>query len=238
MDTAQERIKTGVGGYDNLLGGGFIPQSINLIAGCSGSGKTLFSMAYLYNGVVMYKQKGVYITLEQMRDNVIHECKVVGIDLKNVDDDMLNVYDMSSLRVNALNTTDELDSNESPLRLNNLLEFIRLNYSDVARLALDSIVPIAIAYQNEHVFRAELFRFMMSLKKMGITVVFTTEIPYSSNETSRFGMEDFLADSVTILRVREEWGRQMKVHKMRGSNHIKNFVDYDISSNGLNVIYK
>jgi KaiC/GvpD/RAD55 family RecA-like ATPase len=108
----------------------------------------------------------------------------------------------------------------------------------VTRLGLDSIVPIAIAYHDEHVFRAELFRFMMSLKKMGITVVFTTEIPLSSNDTSRFGMEDFLADSVTLLRVREEWGRQIKVHKMRGSNHIKNFVDYDISSNGINVMYK
>jgi KaiC/GvpD/RAD55 family RecA-like ATPase len=73
---------------------------------------------------------------------------------------------------------------------------------------------------------------------MGITVVFTTEIAYSSNDTSRFGMEDFLADSVTLLRMREEWGRQIKVHKMRGSNHVKTFVDYDISSNGLKVLYK
>ena len=140
--------------------------------------------------------------------------------------------------MNALNTTDELNSDASPLRLDNLLEFIKLNYADVELLGLDSVVPIAIAYDSEQVFRAELFRFMMSLKKMGITTVFTTEILYSSNDTSRFGMEDFLADSVTVLRMREEWGRQIKVHKMRGSNHYKNFVDYDISNAGVKVLYK
>ncbi|MFH0861514.1 MAG: ATPase domain-containing protein [Candidatus Altiarchaeota archaeon] len=234
----EERIKTGISGYDNLLGGGFVPHSVNLICGCSGSGKTLFTMSYLYNGVQQFGQRGVYITLEEMKDNIIRDSKAVGMDVGAVDDEKLMIYDMSSLRLNAVQTSDEIDSNESPLRLDNLLEFIRLNYSDVARLGLDSIVPIAIAYHDEHVFRAELFRFMMSLKQMGITVVFTTEIALSSNDTSRFGMEDFLADSVTLLRVREEWGRQIKVHKIRGSNHMRNFVDYDISSSGIKVMYK
>ncbi len=233
-----ERIKTGIEGYDNLLGGGFIPHSINLLCGCSGSGKTLFTLYFLYNGAVKYGQKGVYITLEEMRDHIVRDSKTVGLDLEDVDDDMLTMFDLSSLRVNALNTADEVESPESPLRFENLLEFIQLNYSDAVRLGLDSVVPLAIAYEDEKVFRAELFRFMVSLKKMGITTVFTTEIPYSSNDTSRFGMEDFLADSVTLFRIREEWGRQVKVHKMRGSNHVKNFVDYDISSEGLKVLYK
>jgi circadian clock protein KaiC len=233
-----ERIKTGIEGYDNLLGGGFIPHSINLLCGCSGSGKTLFTLSYVYNGATKYGQKGVYITLEEMRDHIIRDSKSVGLDLENLDEEMMVMYDLSSLRVNTLSTSDELESDESPLRLDNILEFIKLNYGDVMRLGLDSIVPLAIAYHDEQVFRSELFRFMISLKKMGITTVFTTETAYSSNDTSRFGMEDFLSDSVTLFRLREEWGRQIKVHKMRGSNHVKNFVDYDISSHGLKVIYK
>ncbi len=237
MTDSDERIRTGIEGYDNILGGGFIPKTTNLICGCSGSGKTLFTTSFLLNGA-KEGRKAVYITLEEMKEHVIRDCKKVGIDLESVDSDLLWAYDLSSLRVNALNTSDELNSDASPLRLDNLLEFIKLNYSDVELLGLDSVVPIAIAYDSEQVFRAELFRFMMSLKKMGITTVFTTEILYSSNDTSRFGMEDFLADSVTVLRMREEWGRQIKIHKIRGSNHFKNFVDYDISENGVKVLYK
>jgi KaiC/GvpD/RAD55 family RecA-like ATPase len=129
-----------------------------------------------------------------------------------------------------VNTSDELDSSESPLRLNNLLELIKINYSDVTRLGLDSIVPIAIAYQNDHVFRAELFRFMISLKKMGITVVFTTEISYSSNDTSRFGMEDFLADSVKCFHER---GAADKVHKMRGSIRKNRRLRHKLQRSGI-----
>jgi len=232
-----ERVKTGISGYDNLLGGGFIPNSINLLCGTSGCGKTLFTLSYIYNGAVN-GEKSVYITMEEMKEHIVRDAKIVGLDIEKVDDEMLCIYAMSSLRANLINTKDEVESEESPLRLDNLLEFIKINYSDAVRLGLDSIVPLAIAYPDERVFRAELFRFMMSLKKMGITVIFTTEIPYSSNDTSRFGMEDFIADSVTLLRIREEWGRQIKVHKMRGSNHIRNFVDYDISSNGIKVLYK
>jgi len=148
------------------------------------------------------------------------------------------MYDLSSLRVNVLGTEDEVESPESPLKLENLFEFIRINYPKVDRIGIDSVVPLAIAYSDDQVFRAELFRFMMNLKKMGATTVFTTETAYSSNDTSRFGMEDFLADSVTLFRVREEWGRQVKVHKMRGSSHMRNFVDYDISAKGIKVMYK
>ncbi|MFH1055422.1 MAG: ATPase domain-containing protein [Candidatus Altiarchaeota archaeon] len=234
----EERIKTGISGWDNLLGGGFIPNSINLLCGSSGSGKTLFTLSFLYNGAVEYKEKVVYITLEEMKEHIVRDCELIGLDFSKVDDDTLMMYDLSSLRLNTIGTKDEVGKEESPLRLENLLEFIKINYSDVTRLGLDSIVPLAIAYNDDRIFRAELFRFMMSLKKMGITVVFTTEISYSSNDSSRFGMEDFLADSVTLLRMREEWGRQIKVHKMRGSNHIKNFVDYDISTNGIKVMYK
>jgi circadian clock protein KaiC len=232
-----ERVKSGVSGYDNLLNGGFIRNSINLISGCSGSGKTLYTLSYLCAGA-RDGEKGVYITLEEMTDHIIRDALRVGMDLKEFDDDIFMMYDMSSLRVNALNTMDEVEKEESPLRLDNLLEFIRINYSDTQRIGIDSIVPMAIAYSDDRIFRAELFRFMMGLKKMGITVLFTTELPYSSNDTSRFGMEDFIADCVTILRMREDWGRQIKIHKMRGSDHYKNFVDYDISAAGLKVLYK
>ncbi|MBD3388469.1 MAG: hypothetical protein GF416_05305 [Candidatus Altiarchaeales archaeon] len=237
-DLMSDRIKTGIEGYDNLLGGGYIPESINLIAGCSGSGKTLFTLSYLLNGAEKFGQKAVYITLEETMSQIKRDCKTIGLDLDSVGEEMLALCDMSSLRANVISTQDELESEESPLRLDNLFEFIKINYSDCVRVGLDSIVPLAIAYHDEQIFRSELFRFMMALKKMGATTLFTTEISYASDDISRFGMEDFLSDSVTLLKMTEEWGRQIKVHKMRGSDHVKNFVDYDISSNGLKVMYK
>jgi KaiC/GvpD/RAD55 family RecA-like ATPase len=233
-----ERIKTGIEGFDELLGGGFIPSTLNLLTGCSGSGKTIFAMSYIYNGAMKYNQKGVYITLEEMRKHIFRDSKSIGMELENADEDKFMVYDLSSLRKNVLDTVDELESKESPLRFSNLLEFIKINYSDVTRLALDSIVPLNIAYNSFDVFRAELFRFAIGLREMGITSLITTEVPVSSDDLSRFGMEDFIADTVIVFKMTDKWGRQIKVHKMRGSDHSKNFVDYQISSNGLKVFVK
>lgn len=230
-----ERVKTGIEGYDKLLGGGYIENTLNLLSGCSGAGKTLFAISYIYNGAKM-GEKGVYITLEEMMDHIIRDCSTVGIDFGQVDQELFLRYDLSALRHNILSTEDERNSPESPMLLGNLLEFIELNFKDVQRLALDSVVPLTMVYPDLNVFRSELFRFANGLKKLGVTTVMTTEIPYSSKEISRYGIEDFLADSVTVLNIQEDWGRKIKVHKMRGSDHIKEYVDYGISDMGIQIM--
>ncbi len=233
-----DRIATGIEGLDELLGGGFVPNTLNLVTGCSGSGKTLFAINYIFNGATKYGQKGVYITLEEMREHLARDCRTIGLEFDDADEEKFMVYDLSALRSNILDTKDELEDENSPLMLSNLLELIKLNYSDATRIAIDSIVPFKIAYENVDVFRAELFRFSIKLRQMGITALMTTEVPIASDDLSRFGIEDFISDSVILLKLREKWGRQLKIHKMRGSDHTKDFVDYQISEDGLKVYLK
>jgi len=231
-----ERVKTGIEGYDKLLHGGYVPNTVNLVSGCSGAGKTLFAISYIHNGAKEYGQKGVYITLEEMMDHLERDLKTVGLDFDDVDEELFQRYDLSGLRHNILSTEDDRSSPESPLLLSNLLEFIEINFSDADRLALDSVVPLNMVYDDLKEFRSELFRFTIGLKNLGFTSLLTTEVPYGSSDLSRFGLEDFLADSVTLLNIQEEWGRRVKVHKMRGSDHVKDYVDYDISASGVKVM--
>ncbi len=59
----EKRVSTGIKEYDMLIGGGFFNRSVNLISGCSGSGKTLFCMTFLYEGA-KNGLSGAYITIE------------------------------------------------------------------------------------------------------------------------------------------------------------------------------
>lgn len=230
----RDRVSTGIVGYDNMLNGGFFPGSVNLISGTSGAGKTLFCMSFLYAGAKFFKEEGVYITFEEGKDQIIKDSKSIGLDLESVAD-KVTILDIATLR-KFFDITEELDREDSPLNISILIDLIKRNCDKAKRVVVDSIVPLSMKYPNIIEFRAHLFRLRQVLKGLNATSVFTTEIPISSNDISRFGIEDFLADSVTVLKV-EPSGRKLRVHKLRGDNHEKEFINYQITYSGIQVDY-
>jgi len=67
-----ERIKSGIGGLDNYMDGGF-PKSSNIVlSGLPGTGKTLFGMAFIAEGC-RNNEKCLYITVEQSPDAIIKQ---------------------------------------------------------------------------------------------------------------------------------------------------------------------
>ncbi|MCW3981972.1 MAG: AAA family ATPase, partial [Candidatus Bathyarchaeota archaeon] len=60
-----ERSKTGIEGLDELINGGLIKGETILLAGSTGSGKTIFCTQFIYNGAVRFGEKGVYATFEE-----------------------------------------------------------------------------------------------------------------------------------------------------------------------------
>jgi len=230
------RVKTGIDGYDRMLNGGYLPNSVNLLSGCSGTGKTLFSTAFVYEGARMFKEKGLYITLEEGTDQIIQNCRSVGMDLESVGEDFLMMLDIASVR-SLYSSKEELERPDSPVDIQTLISFLKMNDSGIKRIVIDGIMPLSLRYSQVSEFRSELFRLKMALKDMNATSVLTTEILPSSNDVSRFGIEDFLADSVTVLKTLEGKGNLLRIHKQRGSDHIREAVRYDITGKGLKVAY-
>ena len=64
-----ERVKTGIIGLDEKIGGGFVKGSVNLISGRTGTGKTTFCMSFLYEGAKNF-EPGVYVTTEENEDDI------------------------------------------------------------------------------------------------------------------------------------------------------------------------
>ena len=65
-----ERVKVGIPGLDDMLGGGLIPGSICAIVGSYGTGKTTFSLEFVWEGL----QKGeniIYISLEEQKERIL-----------------------------------------------------------------------------------------------------------------------------------------------------------------------
>ena len=65
MKSQIKRIPAGISGFDELTGGGFPENFVILLAGTPGTGKSIFSLEYIYNGATKFNENGAYITLEQ-----------------------------------------------------------------------------------------------------------------------------------------------------------------------------
>ena len=57
-----QRVASGISIFDSIIQGGFIPGSINLVAGGPGTGKTIFCLQFLYNGATKFKENGLFVT--------------------------------------------------------------------------------------------------------------------------------------------------------------------------------
>jgi predicted ATP-dependent serine protease len=78
------RVKTGVSGLDDILGGGLPARRLYLIQGQPGSGKTTLALQFLLEGARV-GEKVLYISLSETREEVEEVARSHGWSLDNVE---------------------------------------------------------------------------------------------------------------------------------------------------------
>jgi circadian clock protein KaiC len=79
-------------------------------------------------------------------------------------------------------------------------------------------------FDDRATVRGELFRLTCELKRLGVTAIMTAEREREHGEISRFGIEEFVADNVILLRnslEAEKRRRTVEILKFRGCPHQK-----------------
>src|SRR5206468_1639987 len=80
--------------------------------------------------------------------------------------------------------------------------------------------------------RHEIFRLTAALKEMGVTAVLTAERCDEEGDVARYGVEEFVADNVIILRnslEQEKRRRTVEILKFRGTSHQKGQFPFTIT---------
>jgi circadian clock protein KaiC len=231
-----DRVPTGIPGFDKLIQGGLVKGSTNLVAGGTGSGKSIFGMQFIYNGVTKYKENGLFISFEEATDFLKKDARIFGWDFNELEKKKKCKF----LYLSPYTTTDLQSS---------LMEDIPKNRNK--RVVIDSISVFAMALNDSYRIRKQIFMLMNTLQDLGITSVLTSETlgeapidissPSRDGSFSRYGVEEFVADSVITLHNSGLGGsgdRAVRVVKMRRTNHVKGPVAMDITSKGLKVLGK
>ncbi len=224
-----ERIKSGIQGFDKVIDGGFVKNAAVLLSGGPGTGKSIFSMQFLLNGVRQHKQKGIYFSFEQTEEDLKKDIESLDMNFKNLGGKLKIIY----------TPLDEIDNFIS--KISDEVESFK-----PARVVVDSLSVLALPMEDDYERKKYIFEIIDYLKKMGCTTIFTSEIPSDSASNtesvgtfSRFGIEEFLCDSVIILHYAGFGGesdRAVRVVKMRRTNHLKGPMPLKIGKGGMKVM--
>ncbi|MDX2203782.1 MAG: circadian clock protein KaiC [Hyphomicrobiaceae bacterium] len=229
---AIEKCPTGIGGLDEITYGGLPKGRPTLLCGSAGCGKTLFSMTFLYNGVINHDEPGVFIAFEEKPQDLIKNVGSLRYDLERL-------IDAGKLAVDHIH----IDRNEIEEAGNYDLEglFIRLGFAidsvGAKRVVIDTIETLFGGLDNHALLRSELRRLFEFLKDKGVTAIITGE--RGEGSLTRHGLEEYVADCVILLdnRVHDQLStRRLRVVKYRGSAHGTNEYPFIIDHQGITVM--
>ena len=106
------------------------------------------------------------------------------------------------------------------------------------RIVLDSLASLGLSYDDPKDMKRSFFRFAEYMRDLGVTCLFTTETEEGTNKISRYGIEEFIADGVILLRYQESHGschRTLTIRKMGHTNHDTRIFPLRITPDGLEV---
>lgn len=228
-----QKIRTVIEGFDDISHGGMPASRTTLVSGTSGTGKTLFAIQFLYNGITNFDEPGVFVTFEESPTDIIKNAFSFGWDLgKLVNEGKLFILDASP--------DPEGQDVVGSFDLSALIE--RIQYAirkyKAKRVSIDSVTAVFQQYDAVSVVRREIFRLVARLKQMSVTTVMTTERVEEYGPVARFGVEEFVSDNVVILRnvlEGERRRRTCEILKLRGTTHMKGEYPFTITSDGINI---
>ena len=211
----------GVPRLDEMLGGG-LPRGYSvLVAGPSGSGKSILATAFLAEGA-RCGETGVIAAFEQ-RPNRSHSRALADL--------------IESGRVGLV------DSRAPDLSID---EIVRLLMSEIRRLKASRVVidslsgfELALAPTFRDDFRESLSRLVTALAGAGVTVLMTSELEdrYTDLRFSPYGTA-FLTDAIIVQRyieVDSRLRRVMAVVKVRASAHSDQLREFSIDDDGIRI---
>ncbi|MBU2638017.1 MAG: hypothetical protein KJ955_03525 [Nanoarchaeota archaeon] len=222
------RLPSGVPGFDKLVQGGFKENSINLIVGGPGSGKTIFAMMFLVEGFKK-GEPGIYVTFEERKEKLFSDMCSFGWDLEIYEKKGLFTYleyTPEQVRRVLVEGGGEIDS--------------LITKTKAKRLALDSVSSFSLLYKEELAKKEAALALFEMIDKWGCTAVLTAQ-DTSFNSTEVSSALEFEVDSIILLYHDKKNGvriRGLEILKMRGTKTPNVTYSINLDKNGISVLSK
>lgn len=231
-----EKLTTGIPGFDQISSGGLPKNRTTLVAGTAGSGKTVLALQFLLAGVREFDQSGVFVTFEETPDDLMQNVRTFGWDLEGLlAQKKIAVVDATPEPGEEIVQTGAFDLSALLARIENAVREV-----NAKRVILDAVGALFPQFSDANTVRRELHRIAAGLRRLGVTTLITMERLDEEGGIGRFGVEEFVADNVLILRNRleqEKRRRTIEILKFRGAVHQKGEYPFTIDQrDGVMII--
>ena len=224
----EKRAAFGIKGLDDMIQGGLLPGSANLIEGAPGTGKTTMAMEFIYNGITQFDEPGLIITFEEFPQQYYHDAMQFGWDFKKLEAKGLLKIAFSDPET----TLKELDNVDGT--------FISIiEKMNIKRVVVDSVTHFESLSVDEFHLREIERKFVNALKRENVTSILLRENDSLMGQMGRVTSKiPFIVDSYFLLRYVEIDSTVQKaflILKMRGSDHQKDIRCFRIGPKGIEV---
>jgi len=242
-NTNVKRISSGIPSLDNLLSGGLPGNTITLVSGTPGSGKTILCFQFLTEGL-SNDENCLFLTSDERVENILKQANELGFNFQKW-------MDTGKLKFMYLDLDKPTIHKEMEQEIRNG------NYS---RVVLDSLTPVSevpvwvsgvheiIPSEGETdtkkypagslpATRMHIRRVLSLLSKHNCTSFVTSEVPEDSRALSRDTISEFMVDGIILLDLDTTMDRRkLTVRKMRATRHTLKPQDITISEGGIKFL--
>lgn len=222
-----QRIPTGISGLDELIENGFPQESLILVAGSPGAGKTTIAAQFIFEGANKFHEKGLYVCFAETKTSLTRNLLRFGWDFEKLErEGKVGILDLSTTKEPGIQSN-----------LNLILE--KINDTGARRLVIDSFTAFSMALTEPTDVRFLIHLLYRFLQRVGCTTIMISDTPWGSQRIGS-GVEEFIADGIILMQTRfDEKGnlrRTLNILKMRSTNHSKRTHEYEITENGISIL--
>jgi circadian clock protein KaiC len=234
--------KVGVPGFDEILGSQLNPGSCILLQGGPGSGKTTFSMKFLYEGATKYKEPGLYVTLCENPDEIRRNMLKYKWDLTKLEKE--EQFQFIDARPVKLTPDGYIVPNEALFRgetipFSHISTIIRdrVQKMGAKRLVLDSLTVLTGQYENQAYVRQGVLGLIQSLSSLECTSILISEGSEMAPDKQHLEIWAVVPAIVLLYHIRKNsiMTRAIQILKFRGARHSPDVHHMEIGDDGVVV---